>query len=101
MGIIAPSAHHSGSMQSAIKLKSVKVVQKIFRCTALKSNENDARYPRRQVRRFRTRADTAQGGSAASGGWRGLFGRIDEVLSDLALGCEECGEHQRLVAELD
>ncbi len=52
MGIIAPSAHHSGSAKSAIKLKIVNVVQKIFRCTVLKSNGNDARYPRRQVRRW-------------------------------------------------
>jgi hypothetical protein len=37
MGMVAPSAHHSGSTKSATKPNSVKVIQKIFRSTALKS----------------------------------------------------------------
>src|SRR5271154_2409683 len=38
MGIVAPSAHHSGSTKSATKPNSAKMSQKIFRSTALKSN---------------------------------------------------------------
>ena len=41
MGIVAPSAHDSGNIKSAIKPNSAKVSQKIFRCTLLKSNDND------------------------------------------------------------
>jgi hypothetical protein len=37
MGIVAPSAHHSGSTKSATKPNSAKVTQKIFRSTVLKS----------------------------------------------------------------
>jgi len=37
MGIVAPSAHQSGSTKSATKAKSVKVIQKIFRSTVLQS----------------------------------------------------------------
>jgi hypothetical protein len=35
--MVAPSAHHSGSMKSATKPNNAKVTQKIFRSTVLKS----------------------------------------------------------------
>jgi hypothetical protein len=38
MGIVAPSAHHSGSTKSATNPSIVKVIQKILRSTALKCN---------------------------------------------------------------
>ena len=36
MGIVAPSAHHSGSTRSATSPNIVKVIQKILRSTVLK-----------------------------------------------------------------
>ena len=39
MGMVAPSAHHMGSITSATSPNIVKVIQKILRSTVLKSSE--------------------------------------------------------------